>query len=183
MRIRLIRASRIVRRGGIIAYPTESVYGLGCDPFDADAVSRLRAIKGRDHSQGFIMIAADLDQVLPLIAHQDGVSWSDITVRWPGPVTWVFNAGPVAPPWLLADDGSIAVRVTAHPIAAELCRQAGAALISTSANSRNRRPQRSALGVRCTLGAVVDGIVQGATSNSARPTVIMDARTGACLRA
>lgn len=182
-RVRLIRARRVIGHGGVIAYPTESVYGLGCDPFDADAVARLRGIKARSDAQGFILIAATLDQILPLIAHRDGVPWRDILRRWPGPVTWVFDAAPETPPWLQAKDGSIAVRVTAHPVAAALCRLAGTALISTSANSRNRPPLRNALAVRCTLGRTIDAIVSGPTSNAPRPTVIMDARTGACLRA
>ncbi|MBI1194398.1 MAG: tRNA threonylcarbamoyladenosine biosynthesis protein RimN [Gammaproteobacteria bacterium] len=182
-RIQLIRARRAIERGGVIAYPTESVYGLGCDPFNADAVARLRGIKTRNRGKGFILIAATLDQILPLIAHRDGEPWPDIVARWPGPVTWIFDASAATPPWLQAEDGSIAVRVTAHPIAAALCRLAGTALVSTSANSRNRPPLRDALAVRCVLGRDVDDIVTGPTSNAPRPTVIMDARTGACLRA
>jgi len=181
-KIRLIRARRVIEQGGIIAYPTESVYGLGCDPFNAEAVTRLRALKRRSKTKGLILIAASLDQVMPLIEHPTRVSWSTILNGWPGPVTWVFNASPAAPPWLLADDSSIAVRVTAHPVAAALCRIAGTALVSTSANSRNRPPARNALAVRCTLGRVTNDIVNGATSNLPRPTIIMDARTGACLR-
>jgi len=181
-KVRLIHACRVMERGGIIAYPTESVYGLGCDPFNAEAVTRLREIKGRSGNKGFILIAASLDQLMPLIEHPNGVPWSSILDSWPGPVTWVFRARQAAPASLLADDGSIAVRVTAHPVAAALCRLAGAPLVSTSANSRDRPPLRDALAVRCMLGSSVDGIVGGATSNTPRPTIIMDARTGACLR-
>jgi len=158
------------------------VYGLGCDPFSAEAVARLRRIKGRSSTKGFILIASSLDQIRPLIAHPDGIPWPDIVSQWPGPVTWVFEASPAAPPWLLADDGSIAVRVTAHPVAAALCRLAGTPLVSTSANSRNQPPLRSALEVRCKLGTLVDRVVNGPTSNAPKPTVIMDARTGTCLR-
>lgn len=179
----LEHAAELIRSGGLVAYPTEAVYGLGCDPRREDTVMRLLALKEREVSHGLILIAADLDQLREFIQPFDQVLSERILPTWPGPVTWVVPAAPGTPGWIRGRHPTIAVRVTAHPIAAALCRAAGTALVSTSANLHGAAPARSARDVEMTLGGRIDHVVEGACGEQERPTEIRDAATGAVLRA
>ncbi len=180
---RLIRAVHALRRGALVAYPTEAVYGLGCDPFDARAVGRLRALKRRPNRQGLLLIASELGQVRHLLGIIDDDRWPSILSTWPGPTTWVFPASRRTPSWLCADDGSLAVRITAHPVARALCRTHGGPIVSTSANRRGRRPAETALEARLRLRTAVAVVVGGPTGPLPRPTPIYRAIDGVCLRA
>lgn len=179
---RLRLAARILRQGGIIAYPTESVFGLGCDPLDEDAVLRLLAIKRRKVEKGVILIADSFDRLRPYVAPLPEGILRQVLGSWPGPVTWVLPAAPHAPPWLRGRHDSLALRVTAHPIAASLCRSAGMPLVSTSANLSRRPPARNALQVRIRCGNGIDLVIHGATGGMAKPTPIRDALSGKTLR-
>jgi L-threonylcarbamoyladenylate synthase len=132
-----------VRRGGLIAYPTESCYGLGCDPRNYRAVRRLLRLKGRPQSKGLILIADRFSRlqryVLPPTAEQS----RRLDQTWPGPHTWLMPASRHAARWLRGRHESIAVRVTAHPDAAALCRILGSALVSTSANRSGLKPLKT----------------------------------------
>lgn len=177
----LRRAARLLRAGGVVACPTEAVYGLGCNPDDAAALRRILAIKGRPDRAGFILVAANHGQLQGWIA-PTAVERRRLTARTRAPVTWVVRAGPRAGRLLTGGRPTVAVRITAHPIAAALCLAAGMPLVSTSANVHGRPPARSALEVRRRLGRKLDLIVPGATGGQARPTEIRVAATGAILR-
>ena len=172
----------MVHGGGIIAYPTEAVYGLGCDPLDAQAVFRLLAIKQRPLESGLILISSDMSQLHPYIRPLEPATLRRITATWPGPVTWLVPARAETPVWLRGRHDSIAVRITAHPLAAALCNALGQALVSTSANRHGRPPARTALQVRRRLGDAIDLVIPGATGSQSRPTEIRDARTGRVIR-
>ena len=133
---RFERATRIVSNGGLIAYPTEAVYGIGCLPGNRGAVKRLLRIKQRSWRKGLILIAASLDQLADLIVLPESGLRAEILKSWPGPVTWVLEAQPGVPAWLGGGRGTLAVRVTDHPLARRLCERVGEALVSTSANRR-----------------------------------------------
>jgi L-threonylcarbamoyladenylate synthase len=182
-RHKLRLAARCIEAGCILAYPTEAVYGLGCDPWNGDAVQRLLAIKWRPQHKGLILIAASAAQLEPFVEPLDETRMRVVLATWPGPVTWLLPARAGAPGWLTGRHPTIAVRVTAHPLAAALCEAAGSALVSTSANLSDRPPARSSLQVRRALGAQLDLILVGECGNSARPTTIRDGRTGALIRA
>ena len=174
---------RILRTGGIVAYPTEAVYGLGCDPGNPDAVSVLTTVKRRCARQGFILIAADLQQAIALIKMPEGQMGDTVRASWPGHTTWVFPAGAGAPPWLTGVTDTLAVRVTAHPLAASLCRAFGSPIVSTSANLRGAPPAKTALEVREGLPAkTVDYILCGRVGGHLTPSEIRDARDGRVLR-
>lgn len=175
-------AARVLRRGGIVGYPTEGVYGLGCDPLHGEVVLRLLALKRRPFEKGLILIGATFAQLAPF-ARPDAGQLARASAAWPGPVTWVLPAAPGVPPWLTGGRDSIAVRVTAHPTAAALCRSFGGALVSTSANVSGRPPARSGLGVRKVFGSAVEMVVSGAERTRPRPSEIRDASTGRVLRA
>jgi len=179
----LRRAVETVRSGGVIAYPTEAVYGLGCDPLEDSAVERILELKGRDQAKGLILIASDLSQLLPFLASLPDAVMQTLTASWPGPVTWVVPAAPTLPFWLSGGRDTLAVRVTAHPVASALCRAAGMALVSTSANRSGQSPARTALAVRAQFGAGVDCILPGAVGDLDKPTEIREALTGKVLRA
>ncbi|MEJ2396239.1 MAG: L-threonylcarbamoyladenylate synthase [Candidatus Thiodiazotropha sp.] len=179
---RLRQAAHLLQQGGILAYPTESVFGLGCDPLNEPAVSRLLRIKQRDVSKGVILIADDFARLRPFIGDIDKHRLAEISRDWPGPFTWLLPAAPWVPAWLTGSHSTLAMRVTAHPIASALCRAADMPLVSTSANQSGRPPARTPLQVRIRCGNEIDWVLHGATSGLSQPTTIRDALSGATLR-
>jgi L-threonylcarbamoyladenylate synthase len=181
-RLRVARAARIVRAGGVIAYPTEAVFGLGCLPRERRAVMRVLKIKRRSWRKGLILIGADLAQLERYVALPPEPQLAEVLATWPGPSTWVLDARADAPRWITGGRASVAVRMTAHPLAAELCRSVGDALVSTSANLSRRPPHRRLLTLRRDLGRSVDYVLAGPLSTLASPTPIRDGRSGRLLR-
>lgn len=179
----LRQAARIIAGGGIVAYPTESVYGLGCDPLDGDAVARLLRIKHRPVGHGLILIGARLEQVAPFIGPLDSAARDRLEQSWPGPHTWLAPPTDAVPPWIRGDHDRVALRVTAHPLAAALCDAVGSAIVSTSANVHGRPAARSAAEARTLFGADVDCVLDGPTGGLPGPTPIRDAVTGETIRA
>lgn len=176
-------AVQALRRGGVIAYPTEAVFGFGCDPQNAIAVQRILDLKQRSADQGLLLIAADFAQIAPYIAADcPAQALQQAQASWPGPHTWVFPASDRAPAWIVGSQRGIALRVTAHPVAAALCRAFESALVSTSANRHGVDPARTATEVEREFRAVLDAIVAGAVGTSKNPTTIRDAISGEWLR-
>lgn len=178
----LRQARRALFQGGLIAYPTEAVYGLGCDPLNPVAVRRLLDLKARPVSKGLILVAASLEQLTPYILPIGGPFEADIRNSWPGPATWVIPARPDVPSWLTGSHDSIAVRVSAHPVVVGLCTIFGGPVVSTSANPSGRPPARDPLRVRRYFGDEVNYILHGPLGRLDRPTAIRDGRTGNLLR-
>lgn len=177
-------AAAILRNGGLIAYPTEGVWGLGCDPFDEAATLRLLALKQRPVDKGLILVAARVSQLDPFI-DPDMLSAQEraaVLATWPGPHTWVMPASPRVPAWISGGRDSVAVRVSAHPVVVALCDAFDGALVSTSANvSTCPAPHvRDALDPRIVAG--VDAVTVGDTSGLQQATSIRDARSGHVLR-
>jgi L-threonylcarbamoyladenylate synthase len=172
---------RLLDQGGIIAYPTEGVFGLGCDPWNQSAVNRLLAIKKRPQSKGLIVIAATLEHLHSLIEPLSESACARLNATWPGPVTWVLPTRD-APTWLRGNHTTLAVRITAHPLAAALCRAWGRPLVSTSANISTRPPARTGLAVRRQLGQQIDAILSGQTQGARGPTEIRDLTTERVIR-
>lgn len=174
---------RVLAAGGVIAYPTEGVYGLGCDPLNHEAITRLLTLKGRSPDKGLILIAASLEQLEPWLAPLSNTVRARLRRSWPGPVTWVVPAARRVPAILTGGRGSLAVRVSAHPVCRQLCEVWGGPLVSTSANRHGRPAARSALQVRRRLGRGVAHIVSGPLGGLAGPTTIRDALGNRVLRA
>ncbi len=175
------RAAEAIAEGGVIACPTEAVWGLSCDPLRATAVKQLLALKQRDWRKGLILVAADFEQLPMFVALPSNSAMKRATATWPGPATWVFPVSDDAPPWLTGEHDGIAVRITAHPVLRALCRRCGP-LVSTSANRSGRPPARNIAEVHLQLGKRVDAIVPGALGGLAKPTTIRDVQTGHILR-
>jgi len=177
-------ASKLLKEGHVIAYPTESVYGLGCDPLNANAVANLLEIKRRPLGKGFILVASDFEQVQPFIEPIPPLNLTQVLSSWPGPTTWIFPASMEAPSWITGDHAStIAIRISSHPIIKELCKQYGKPIISTSANIAGEIPARSFDMVEMTFKHQVKMIIPGKVGNLRKPTTIRDAITGETLRA
>lgn len=177
-------AVTVLRRGGLVACPTEGVWGLGCDPFDEAAVLRLLALKQRPVDKGLILVAASAAQL-------DGlVDWDAlpsgrrdaVLASWPGPHTWIVPATPRVPRWITGDHAGVAVRVSAHPVVAALCEAFAGALVSTSANLAGDPAPRARAQLAAPIRGGVDAIVAGETSGLDQPTAIRDARNGRQLR-
>lgn len=177
-------AAALLRQGGLLAYPTEAVWGLGCDPDDRDAVLRLLQLKQRPQEKGLILVAARFDQLQP---------WLDLIAlppqrlaavlgSWPGPNTWVMPAATDAPAWITGGRGGIAVRVSGHPLVAALCEAFGGPLVSTSANLGGQPPAYSQAELDPALLEAIDAVVAGETGGLARPTPIHMAIDGSVLR-
>jgi len=176
------QAAWIIRQGGVIAYPTEAVYGLGCDPLNADAVQRILTIKQRPEGKGLILIAAELAQLEPFLPPLSDAIQSRLLQSWPGPVTWLVPARREVPILLRGQHSNIAVRVTAHTIASALCRCAGMAIVSTSANRSGQAPCRSAEQVKSMFGSQIDFILEGSLGHSRKPSEIRDAISSKVIR-
>ena len=182
MSVSIDRAVATLRRGGVIAYPTEAVWGLGCDPRNEAAVSRLFRLKQRPAGVGVLLIGADFDQLSGYIGDCPALAIERAKATWPGPNTWIFPRNINVPDWIVGEHTGIALRVTAHPIASELCVAFASALVSTSANQHGEPPARSAADVREAFGDQLDDIVVGELGGLERPTSIRDAISGKIVR-
>lgn len=175
-------AARSVRERGVIAYPTEAVYGLGCAPCFPEAVQRILALKGRSPGKGLILVGSAVGQFDGLIDLAAlGENRQRVLDSWPGPVTWIVPARPGVPAWLSGGRPALAVRVSDHPQVRALCDRVGA-LVSTSANPEGAPPARDARRVRAYFGDQLDYVLPGRVGALDRPTEIRDARSGAILR-
>lgn len=175
------RAARILLAGGVIAYPTESIYGLGCIPDHWDAVAHLLDIKGRRTQAGLILISPNftlLEEWLAPTAQEMRRIESTTAL----PVTWVVTAHPATPDWLTGGRRTLAIRISKHPVVGALCDATGSALVSTSANRSGRPPARSTLTARKSLGSQVDYVVPGALGNAPGPSEIRMAQDNRVLR-
>ncbi len=179
----LKQAVRHLAIGGVIAYPTEAVFGLGCDPSNEIAVTRLLALKQRPWQKGLILIAANYAQLTPFLLPLTPIIQQKVFATWPGAVTWLLPAKPETPHWLCGQSNQLAVRVTAHPQTIALCQCWGGALVSTSANQSNYPAAKTAFKVRQIFGHSLDYIVPGTIGGRQRPSEIRDALTNKVLRA
>jgi len=182
MRWSLRRAATAIKNGGVIAYPTEAVYGLGCSPLNEDAVNRLLQLKRRDPAKGLILISDSLQQLEPYLQPLSQSERDKITKKRDKPTTWIVPAKEWVPHWITGKHASLAIRVTDHPIAAELCKLAESPIVSTSANISAHRPAKTAIQLRLQFDGQLDAIVTGSINTSASPSQIRDLKTDKILR-
>ena len=175
----IAKAARILFDGGVIAYPTEGVYGLGCIPDDVVAVTRILDIKERDVDMGLVLIVSDTEQLEDWIELPEGASLDSSTDK---PVTWIVPATEEAPYWIRGRHDSIAVRQTKHPVARALCEATDSALVSTSANISGRQPAHNVHQLRRQFGELVDYIVPGELGGAGGASEILHLLTGKILR-
>lgn len=175
-------ATRVLNCGGIIAYPTEAVWGLGCNPFAGQAVKKILALKQRRSDMGLILIAADIKQISPFLSLLSAKQIGILENSWPGPQTWLVPNNHLAPPWVTGGRDTLALRVTRHPVAAALCHSFGGPLVSTSANPHGFAPAKNRLKLMLYFGSQLDYVVPGLLGDNANPTSIRHAITGETVR-
>jgi L-threonylcarbamoyladenylate synthase len=160
-----------LRRGALIAYPTESCYGLGCDPGNRTAVLRLLKLKQRPQHKGLILIAAGFKQVARYLRPLTLLQQRQLHEAGAQAITYLMPAKPSCPRWLRGAHDTLAVRLTAHPQAAQLCRSANSALVSTSANRSGQRPAKTYAQCRRLFGRKV-WVLQGRVGKRKQPSTI-----------
>ncbi|MGR2739412.1 L-threonylcarbamoyladenylate synthase [Billgrantia sp. Q4P2] len=172
-----------LRAGGVIAYPTEGVWGLGCDPDNDEAVAHLLRLKERDPAKGLILVAASIGQFAPWLEGLAAELHAPLVASWPGPNTWLVPHNGRTHALVRGGHDCVALRVSAHPGVAALCQAFGGPLVSTSANRANEPSAMSAAEVREIFGDELDAIVEGELGGLDRPSTIRDLRSGRVLRA
>ncbi|WP_448212297.1 L-threonylcarbamoyladenylate synthase [Colwellia sp. MEBiC06753] len=174
----------VYAQGGLIAYPTEAVFGLGCDPDNEQAVMKLLALKQRPIEKGLILLASNYSQLLPYI--DDSKIPQDkrhaVLSHWPDGITQVLPCLPTTPKWLTGQFSTLAVRVTSQPDVVALCKQLNKPIVSTSANLTGHPPATTWQQVETELGDKVDCIIKGNTLGFSQPSTIIDGLTGEVFR-
>ncbi len=172
-----------LRLGGVIAYPTESIFGLGCDPQNRQAVHRILRIKQRPQHKGLILLAHDFSVIQPYIAPLTTDQISKMETSWQGtkPHTWLVPSAKNCPKWLTGKHMTIAVRITSHPYSKQLCKQLNMALVSTSANKSGHQPAKNTRQCYKLFSRQVR-ILNGKTAGLKKPSTIQNLVTGRIIR-
>jgi L-threonylcarbamoyladenylate synthase len=178
--IRRVRAW--LKRGGVIAYATESCFGLGCDPRDPRAVGRILALKRRPRSKGLILVGSAFHQFARFLAPVPAGLAARFQEWWPGPNTLLLPISRRCPAWLRGRHAKLAVRVTAHAETARLCNALDMALVSTSANLGGRHALKTAGACRAAFGNRV-WVLPGRVGRRRTPSTILDPLSGTVFRA
>jgi L-threonylcarbamoyladenylate synthase len=180
----LSQVLQALQQQGVIAYPTEAVYGLGCDPDSETAVQALLAIKKRPVEKGLILIAANYNQLLPYIDDSaiPATVRQQILASWPGHISWIVPASKTAPPWVTGQFSTIAVRVSAHPVVQQICLAFAKPIVSTSANLSGQPAITDATVLYQQMSDKVSAIMPGHLGGAKQPSQIRNALTGAIVR-
>lgn len=178
----LEEAVRLLKSGGVVACPTEGVWGLACIASNESAVERVIELKARDVGKGLILIGASLEQISPLLAPLEPAWRSRMESAWPGPVTFVVPAARNVSPQLTGGRLTLAVRVSAYPILAALTESLCEPIVSTSANISGEKTLKTPTAIKRVFGDQLDGIVTGSLGGRRKPSDIIDVRTGRRLR-
>ena len=174
----IARAADLVRAGGAIVYPTETVYGIGADPFSPQALDRVFAIKGRDRQKAIIILIRGAKDLASVVSDIPPAAGGLMQAFWPGPLTLVFRAHPKLPAALLGGGNTVAVRVSPSPFVRALLSCIGGPITSTSANPSAAPSARSAAEAAVSLGSLVDLILDGGPAEDNRPSTVVDISSG-----
>lgn len=171
-----------LRAGGVIACPTESVWGLSCDPDNDEALAHLMRMKARDPAKGVILVAANIQQFQPWLNQLPLALHAPLAASWPGPNTWLVPDNGRSHGLVRGAHQCVALRVTDHPLMKALCEAFGGPLVSTSANRAGEPSAMSAQDVTAIFGDEVAAVVAGELGGNPRPSTIRDLATGKVLR-
>ena len=169
----LQEAAKWIRNGGLVALPTDTLYGLAADPFCADAVARVFTVKGRPAERGLPLIAADIAQIAACLGPLSAAGERLAAKFWPGPLTLLIPAAVALAGDVTAGTGRVGVRVPAHAIARAICRAAGP-VTATSANRSGESATADPAEVERTLGESVDMLIDAGPTRGGAPSTIVD---------
>ncbi len=183
-------AANIMHDGGIIAYPTEAVWGLGCDPYNVEALERVIALKQRDPTKGLILVASSIDQFNPMLTDISPEQRQKLEGSWPGAITWLVPNNGHVPALISGSFSSIALRVSPHPIVQALCNAFGGPIVSTSANPQGKPAAVTASQVRDYFQVsdskdkanTINAMTEGSVGNRKQPSTIKDLVTDKVFR-
>lgn len=169
-------ALRALFRGEVIAYPTEAVWGLGCDPFNIDAVNKILTLKSRAMDKGVILIASELSQLEFVLKDLPENQIARMKKTWPGPTTWIVPKNNSVPYWISGHHEGVAVRVSNHPLVQALCHAYGGPIVSTSANPQGKPAAKARWQVERYFGRAgeLSYITKGSVGKRKRPSDIID---------
>ncbi|MCX5864260.1 MAG: L-threonylcarbamoyladenylate synthase [Deltaproteobacteria bacterium] len=174
----LAQACTVLRTGGVVAFPTETYYGLAVDPFNQAALSRLFALKGRSSDKPVLLIADNPSQLETLVAEIPPPFTLLMERFWPGPLTLVFPGAAALPALLTGNRGTIGVRVSSHPVARQLVRAFGRPITATSANLSGHSPAVGASGVCSQLGLEVEAVLDGGETPGGQGSTLLGYQEG-----
>lgn len=179
-KFQILKAARLIQKGGTIAYPTESVYGLGCDPLSEKAVFRILQLKHRPVEKGLIIVAANISQLRPFIeiSEQD----KEVIAQYKTPMTWLVNKSELTPQWISGKHTKVAIRICQHPTVIKLCEKLKHPIVSTSANPAKLKPANTAMQARHYFSNQVDMYLNEKTGDLLTPTPITDLESGKQIR-
>ena len=176
-------AVQTLKQGKLIGYPTESMFGIGCDPKQSSAIERILEIKQRSPAMGLILIASDISQLEPWVDFKQVPDMQTLLSSWPGHETWLVPAKKHVSNLLTGSHDTLAVRVSAHPIVCQLCDNFKAAITSTSANKNGQPESGSVFSAQQIFNAEIDYYVPGEITGKGRASRIRHALTGQVIRA
>jgi L-threonylcarbamoyladenylate synthase len=168
----IAEAVRVIQAHGVIIYPTETLYGLGTDPFDPAAMERLYAIKGRAAARPIPFLIKDREMLESLVEEVPSVAGELMEQYWPGPLTLIFRAKEDLPPAMRGKDGTIGLRISAHPIAQGIVAQFNAPLTATSANRAGEEDLIDVKRIAGFFGDLVDLIIDNGPVTGIGSTVV-----------
>jgi L-threonylcarbamoyladenylate synthase len=168
-------AAGVIRRGGLVCFPTDTLYGIAADPFNPEAVRKIFALKGRHTGQALPLVAADTRQVEALVGPLSDAASALVAAFWPGPLTLLWPAPAGLAPDVTAGTGRVGVRVPAHAVARALCARAGSPLTATSANLSGEPPSEDPDQVAASIGTGLDLLLDAGTTAGGPPSTIVDA--------
>jgi L-threonylcarbamoyladenylate synthase len=172
-----VNAPEIIAKGGVIAFRTDTFYGLGADPFNAAAVARVRELKGREEKKPILLLISATDQIDQLITARSKEFQIAAQKLWPGPLTIVGPAAATLPNEITAGTGTVGIRLPADESVRQFVRNCGGALTATSANPAGREPARSAKEVAAYFLRGLDLIVDGGAVTATEPSTVLDVTT------
>lgn len=178
----ITEAVAVLRTGGVIAYPTEYCFGLGCDPRDHAAIERLLKIKKRMSDQGVILVASNISQVSEWVDLAASPLHDTIEDSWPGPNTWLLPALDNVSRWVRGHHDTVAMRISAHPVCYQLCTGFSAAIVSTSANRHGFEALLTASDVVSEMGSELDYVVDAPVGDATTASTIRHGQTGEQIR-
>ena len=170
----LEEAAGVLRRGGLVAFPTETFYGLGASAFDREAIQRIYAVKGRPEEKPLLVLVDSARMARTLVEEIPTIAWRLMTRYWPGPLTLVFRASPEVPDALTAGTGTIGIRMPGHPVALGLVQAAGVPVTAPSANPEGGEPPTTADEVERYFDGKIELILDSGPTRGGLPSTMVD---------